>query len=171
MSYRDPRGADGRRTDAVNGQEILNTSRLAVNLGRRTARSARKRNRDRPGRTEAHRTRFLLLRARVNNTSDGGQDYGGFDVAVDNEFIALNLGGIAPDDVNGDGTIFGNGTGPATSDDVTEFVEGWLNQKVINGIQIGDLSTRRQGDLNFDGITNLADWSIGMLASSCCAPR
>lgn len=95
-----------------------------------------------------------------DNSSFGGQDYGGFDVFVDNEFIARTLEGIDIADVNANGTISGNGTGLADADDVTAFVEGWRAKKSINGVQVGDLVTRRNGDLNLDGITDLSDWII-----------
>ena len=95
-----------------------------------------------------------------NNISDGGQDFGGFDVAVDNEFIALALDGVSPADVNRDGVVAGDGSGPIATDDVSAFIDGWLNRNVINGLQIGDLSSRERGDLNLDGLTNLSDWAI-----------
>ena len=49
----------------------------------------------------------------------------------------------------------GNGKGPALSDDVTAFVSGWLT---TGGGSITQRDAR--GDLNFDGITDIADWSI-----------
>jgi hypothetical protein len=58
-------------------------------------------------------------------------------------------------DLNQDGVVAGNGSGPATSDDVTAFVAGWLSQ---GG---GNIAARySRGDLNFDGMTDLADWAI-----------
>jgi hypothetical protein len=58
-------------------------------------------------------------------------------------------------DLNQDGVVSGDGTGPAVSDDVTAFVAGWLTQ---GG---GSISQRYlRGDLNFDGLTDIADWAI-----------
>jgi hypothetical protein len=58
-------------------------------------------------------------------------------------------------DLNQDGVVSGNGTGPAVSDDVTAFVAGWLTQGA------GSISERYlRGDLNFDGLTDIADWAI-----------
>jgi Type I phosphodiesterase / nucleotide pyrophosphatase len=58
-------------------------------------------------------------------------------------------------DLNQDGVVSGNGTGPASSDDVTAFVAGWLSQ---GG---GSIAARySRGDLNFDGFTDIGDWAI-----------
>ncbi len=58
-------------------------------------------------------------------------------------------------DVNQDGVIAGDGKGAVDADDVSAFLAGWLSE---GGGGIGDRYAR--GDLNFDGITNLADWAI-----------
>jgi hypothetical protein len=58
-------------------------------------------------------------------------------------------------DLNQDGVVAGNGKGPAASDDVTTFVSGWLT---AGGGSIAQRYAR--GDLNFDGVTDLADWAI-----------
>jgi hypothetical protein len=58
-------------------------------------------------------------------------------------------------DVNQDGVVSGNGTGPLGGDDVSAFVAGWLT---VGGGSIAERYAR--GDLNFDGITGLADWAI-----------
>ncbi len=80
--------------------------------------------------------------------------------------FALNLDGtvrgltVSPPngivaDINQDGVVAGDGKGPALSDDVTAFVSGWLTTG-------GGSITQRyaRGDLNFDGITDIADWAI-----------
>jgi hypothetical protein len=95
-----------------------------------------------------------------DNTDVGGQDWGDFEFHVDNEFAADVLSGVQVADVNLDGMVDGDGTQPAAIDDVTAFVEGWLFENNINGVRVGDLVSRAQGDLNFDGITNLPDWAI-----------
>lgn len=63
-------------------------------------------------------------------------------------------------DVNQDGVLAGNGTGPTGSDDVSAFLAGWLR---AGGGGIAERYGR--GDMNFDGITNLADWAILNTAS------
>jgi hypothetical protein len=64
-------------------------------------------------------------------------------------------------DVNGDGVVNGNGSGPVATDDVSFFIDHWLDQRTVNGFVMGDLTSRTTlGDLNFDGRTSLADWAI-----------
>ena len=58
-------------------------------------------------------------------------------------------------DVNQDGVVSGNGSGPAATDDVTAFLQNWL--AAGSG---GVLDRYRRGDLNFDGVTDLADWAL-----------
>ncbi len=58
-------------------------------------------------------------------------------------------------DVNLDGVVMGNGTGPAISDDVTAFVAGWNYNK---GTGIGTVTSWKNGDLNRDGRTDVADF-------------
>lgn len=58
-------------------------------------------------------------------------------------------------DVNQDGVVAGTGLGPVTSDDVSAFVNGWL---ASGGGTVAERYAR--GDLNFDGVTSLADWAI-----------
>ena len=55
-------------------------------------------------------------------------------------------------DVNQDGIVFGDGFGLAEIDDVTAFRDGWLTTG-----HIGVLEMYTHGDMNFDGITSLAD--------------
>jgi len=91
----------------------------------------------------------------------GTIDFGTFDFTTDNNFVSF-FGGIPanPLDINGDGIVSGDGTGLAGVDDVTAFVDGWLNANRHNGISFPDLSTIVNGDINFDGITDLDDWSL-----------
>jgi len=58
-------------------------------------------------------------------------------------------------DLNQDGVVAGDGRGPMETDDVTTFVAGWLS---VGGGSIVERYSR--GDINLDGITNLADWAI-----------
>lgn len=58
-------------------------------------------------------------------------------------------------DLNQDGAVTGDGTGPTAEDDVSAFVANWL---VVGGGGIAERYGR--GDLNFDGVTDLGDWAI-----------
>ena len=91
----------------------------------------------------------------------GTIDFGTFDFTTDNDYV-VSLGFIPanPLDINGNGVVFGDGTGLAAVDDVTAFVEGWLHANRHNGVVFPDLSTVVNGDINFDGITDLDDWSL-----------
>jgi hypothetical protein len=97
------------------------------------------------------------------DSGDGrlGQNWGTLDLAVDNDWIAQKLASLGVTnraDVNLNGSVFGDGTGPAASDDVTAFIQGWRSQRLLaNGVQVGDWISRQQGDLNYDGIVDLSD--------------
>ncbi|WP_425398632.1 DNRLRE domain-containing protein [Aeoliella sp.] len=89
-----------------------------------------------------------------------GMDYGSFNLGEDNDWIVekldeLGVTNIA--DVNLNGVVFGDGSGPAETDDVTAFIEGWLQVRTVDGFQIGDWISRQNGDLNYDGITDYKD--------------
>ena len=58
-------------------------------------------------------------------------------------------------DVNLDGIVSGNGTGPASTDDVTAFIAGW---NYNNGISQGTITSWKNGDLTRDGRTDVADF-------------
>jgi trimeric autotransporter adhesin len=75
-------------------------------------------------------------------------NYGSFNFATDNDYADFILTGV-PGDLNHSGSL--------TQADKDAFIAGWMNKKVINGVQIGDLETFGNGDLNFDGITNIFD--------------
>ena len=49
--------------------------------------------------------------------------------------------------------------------DVTAFVDGWMFRNELDGQLVGDVTTRTSGDLNFDGITDIADWAVLNLAN------
>jgi hypothetical protein len=76
---------------------------------------------------------------------------GQFDFATDNEYADTLLTDIA-------GDVDQNGTFEQADIDV--FVENWLSEKVVNGVRVGDMSTIENGDLNFDGITDLLDMAL-----------
>ena len=75
-------------------------------------------------------------------------DYGSYVFAEDNDFASKMLTGV-DGDVNLDTVL--------DSTDIDAMAAGWLNTKVVDGIQLGDLETRMLGDLNFDGSTDLLD--------------
>jgi hypothetical protein len=80
-----------------------------------------------------------------------------FGAAVDGHVRGIPFGppnGLAGD-VNQDGVIAGNGTGPAATDDVTAFVQGWLSSG-----HTSVLDAFTHGDLNLDRTTDLRDWII-----------
>jgi hypothetical protein len=76
---------------------------------------------------------------------------GQFSFATDNAYAASHLTGV-PGDVNQSGTF--------TQADVDDFVVNWQYQKLVNNVQVGDMTTILKGDLNFDGVTNLSDMAI-----------
>jgi hypothetical protein len=69
--------------------------------------------------------------------------------------IATHADYSMPGDVNLDGIVSGNGTGPATTDDVSAFVAGW---NYNNGISQGTITSWKNGDLTRDGRTDVADF-------------
>ena len=86
-------------------------------------------------------------------------NWGAVNLATENDFIVSR--NLVPGDVNGDGVVNGNGSGPAATDDVRFFIDHWLDQRTVNGFVMGDLTSRTtMGDLNFDGRTSLADWAM-----------
>jgi trimeric autotransporter adhesin len=88
------------------------------------------------------------------STSTTPVNYGAFNLAVDNDFVASPVTGIknVAGDVTNDGVL--------DNADKAAFIAGWLDRRVVNGIQIGDMVSRLQGDLTLDGITNIHDLLI-----------
>jgi hypothetical protein len=93
----------------------------------------------------------LKLFVMGTSTSATPVDYGGFNLAADNQFIASTVSGIkgVPGDVTNDGLL--------NQADKDAFIAGWMDRRLVNGMQLGDLVSRGQGDLNLDGITNIHD--------------
>ncbi len=59
---------------------------------------------------------------------------------------------IGNPDVNGDGSVSGDGTGTFENDDVVAFISFWLQPNTI--------TNPNPADFNSDGITDLADWAF-----------
>jgi hypothetical protein len=85
------------------------------------------------------------------STSSTPVNYGTFNFAADNAYAASPISGIKG--IAGD--VTNNGVFDVS--DKNAFITGWLKKHVVNGVQIGDLASRAQGDLNLDGITNIQD--------------
>ena len=102
----------------------------------------------------------------VLGTSDAGTSFGEYDFVSDNA-RAIDVLGASPNlaDINRDGSVSGNGTGPAASDDVTAFVNGWQFRNFASGRLLGGLNTISRGDINVDGIVNIDDWALINAAS------
>jgi len=84
-----------------------------------------------------------------------GQDYGSLNLSEDNDWIKQELASLGVTDaadVDLDGSV--------DMDDVTAFVSNWLTERLVDDIQVGDWISRQNGDLNYDGIVDLSDWSI-----------
>ncbi len=87
-----------------------------------------------------------------NSGNRNGRDWGNLDLAVDNDWIKLQLSTLGVTnraDVNLDGTV--------NMADVTAFVADYGTVRRVNNLQVGDWISRQNGDLNFDGAANLAD--------------
>ena len=91
------------------------------------------------------------LRMFVLGTTNNGLNYGSFNFAVDNAFAASPISGIkgVAGDVTNDGVL--------NQSDKNAFIAGWGDTRLVNGLQIADMQSRSQGDLNLDGITNIKD--------------
>ena len=85
------------------------------------------------------------------STSSTPVNYGTFNFATDNAFAASPITGFK----NVAGDVTNNGIFDVN--DKNAFVAGWLQKHIVNGVQIGDMASHAQGDLNLDGITNIQD--------------
>jgi trimeric autotransporter adhesin len=87
-----------------------------------------------------------------NSGNRVGQDWGDLDLAEDNDWIANQLetlGVTSPADVDLNGSV--------NLADVTAFIPDYNMVRRVNTLQVGDWISRQNGDLNFDGATNLKD--------------
>lgn len=81
--------------------------------------------------------------------SNTAANYGTFNFFTDNKFADFTLTSVVGDIAGNDGVI--------NQSDKNAFIAGWLDRRVVNNVQVGDLTSYAQGDLNFDGITDIAD--------------
>ena len=58
-------------------------------------------------------------------------------------------------DLNLDGVVSGDGTGPIESDDLSAFIAGWRHEHAPVNIEAW-----KEGDLNLDGVTDLRDFAL-----------
>ena len=93
---------------------------------------------------------FSVSVAGNNSTETNGANWGEVNLAIDNDYIRQQLLGKQVGDVNLSG-------GAPNATDVSVFVANWLATKVVNGVTIGDITTRVKGDLDFDGDVDLDD--------------
>ena len=85
----------------------------------------------------------------------------------DIEFARVSAGALQPKeflqtlwtgvfgDVNQDGVLAGDGTGPVATDDLSAFIAGWGSASLPGSEDF--LASYTQGDLNLDGCTDLRD--------------
>lgn len=84
------------------------------------------------------------------NGAEPPTDYGTFDIATDNDFIANAVAGKQQGDINLDGFV--------NSTDVSIFVSNWLaTPKVIDNLVLAGIETYQMGDLDFDGTIDIED--------------
>ena len=84
----------------------------------------------------------------IGGLASGGGDFNGWldDLRISDSLVDVPAPLLG--DINGNGVVFGDGTGPFETDDVTAFISLWLSEGTT------------PADLNFDGITSIADWGI-----------
>jgi hypothetical protein len=87
-----------------------------------------------------------------NSGNRNGQNWGTLNLAEDNDWIANQLetlGVTSPADVDLNGSV--------NMADVTAFIPDYNMMRRVNNMQVGDWISRQNGDLNFDGATDLKD--------------
>jgi hypothetical protein len=84
-------------------------------------------------------------------TNNNGYNYGSYNFATDNAYAASPVSGIkgVAGDVSNNGSL-----GP---EDKAAFIAGWMQKRLVNGVQVGDMTSRGQGDLTLDGVTDIKD--------------
>ena len=92
---------------------------------------------------------FSIYISGNNSAQINGANWGEVNLATENDYIRQQLVGKPVGDVNLSGAL--------DAADVTAFVANWLSAKVVNGVTVGDLTTRAKGDFDFSGVVNLDD--------------
>jgi len=89
-----------------------------------------------------------------STTSGAAVNYGAFNLLTDDAYVASPVTGLKniAGDVNNDGFL--------NQADKDAFIAGWMHKRLVNGIEIGDMASHAQGDLNLDGITDIQDLVI-----------
>jgi hypothetical protein len=95
----------------------------------------------------------MIVMGTVNTGPNPARGTYSFNLGDDSTYATLPVAISGLSGVNGDV----NQDGLVNSVDVNDLVAGWFKEKRVNNVRVGDKLTIRQGDLNFDGITNLAD--------------
>jgi hypothetical protein len=78
-------------------------------------------------------------------------NYGGLDFGTTNAYADFILSGV-PGDINNSGDI--------DAGDKADFIAGWMLPNLVDGFRVGDLNSFASGDLNFDGLTDIADLAM-----------
>ncbi len=105
------------------------------------------------------------LYSTYENQSSSNAVYGNYTTFADLSYYhneIMNIINANPNysligDINLDGSVSGNGTGPAASDDVTAFIAGWGYN---NDTGLGTITSWKSGDLNRDGTTDVDDFFL-----------
>lgn len=105
------------------------------------------------------------LYSTVEHQSTSYAVYGNYTTFADLQFYRNEILAIMNDhpydlvmgDVNLDGSVVGNGTGPVATDDVSAFIAGWQDD---NETGTGTYASWLKGDLSGDGKTGVADFFL-----------
>ena len=108
------------------------------------------------------------LYSTVENQSSANAVYGNYTTFADLTYYRneiLNIMNANPDysvlgDVNLDGIVSGATTGGVPTGDIAAFVAGWGNDLCPGQTCSGTVESWKQGDLNRDGKTNVADFLL-----------
>ena len=106
-----------------------------------------------------HEMEMFVMGKSYDTATGTFTDFGTFNLLSDNDWMLANRSQV-PGDISNNGS--------RGEEDVAANVAGWLKTKTVNSIRVGDKGTYAQGDLNFDGITNLVDVQsmIGLIGGS-----
>jgi hypothetical protein len=94
---------------------------------------------------------FVIGNNSSNTGPPPGQNWGGFDLFTDNDYVDWAVTSTVGD-ITLDGSL--------TQADKNAFIAGWMHDNIISGRRIADLASYKKGDLNKDGMTNIFDLAI-----------